>query len=64
MASTDSPKQLGQRRVGLDEVGDLVDGGLPVDGQVALAELLGDPRPDHVHAEDPPAGAVGVASRR
>ena len=32
---------------------DLVRGGLPVDRQVALAQLLGHPGPDHVHPEDP-----------
>ncbi len=39
---------------------DLVDRRLPVDGQVALAQLLGDPRADHVDAEDRARGAVGV----
>ena len=43
----------------LDEVGDLVDGGLPVDRQVTLAELLGNPGPHHVHAENSPGRAVG-----
>ena len=43
----------------LDELGDLVDRGLPVDGEVALPELLGDPRADHVHTEDCAGGAVG-----
>src|SRR6266508_5980922 len=44
----------------LYELGHLVHGGLPVDGQVALAQLLGDPRPGHVHPEEPAGRAVGV----
>ena len=32
-------------------MGDLVDGRLPVDGEVALAELFGHPRTDHVNVE-------------
>src|SRR5579872_1449690 len=53
------PERLGQRRVRLDELGDLVGRCLPVDGEVSLAELLGDPRPDHVHSEEAPGPAVG-----
>ena len=44
--------------------GDLVDRGLPVDRQVALAELLGDPRADHVHAEDAARRCRRRSSRR
>src|SRR3954454_3794835 len=52
-------EELAHRRVRLDEVADLFDRGFPVDGEVALAELLGDPRSHHVHAEDSTAGAGG-----
>ena len=37
-------EELGQRRVRLDELGDLVDRRLPVDRQVPARQLLGDPR--------------------
>ena len=53
-------EQFGEARVGLDELGHLGDRGLPVDGKVAAAELLGDPRAHHVDAEDLAGGAVGV----
>src|ERR1700730_15080493 len=43
----------------LDELGHLFGRGLPVDSQVAGAELLGHPRADHVDPEDPAGGAVG-----
>src|SRR5918997_5612874 len=52
-------EQLGQRGVRLDEGGDLVDRGFPVDGQVTLAELLGHPRAHHVDADDGARLAVG-----
>src|SRR4051812_23555748 len=52
-------EELAHRRVRLDEVADLFDRGFPVDGEVALAELLGDPRSHHVHAEDATAGTGG-----
>ena len=54
-------ERLGQRRMGLDELGHLIGSGLPIDGQVAGAELLGDPGPDHVDTEDPSGGPVGEA---
>src|ERR1700683_2628554 len=49
-----------QGRVRLDELRDLVDGGFPIDRQISLAELFGDPRPHHVHAEDPSTAPVGI----
>src|SRR6202034_2288088 len=52
-------ERLRQGGVRLDEVGNLVRGGLPVDGQVGLAQLLGHPGADHVDAQDPPGLAVG-----
>ena len=45
--------------MGLDELGDLVRGGLPVDGQIALSQLFGHPGPDHVDPEDRPGPSVG-----
>ena len=42
----------------LDEGAHVVDGGLPVHGEIALPELLGDPRAGHVHADDAPGLAV------
>src|SRR5579883_3323262 len=51
---------LGEGRVRLDEISDIARRGLPVDGEVARTELLGDPRADQVHAEDPPRGAIGL----
>ena len=53
-------EHLAHRRVGLDEVGDLVHRRLPVDGQVAAAELLGHPWAHHVHAEHASGLAVGA----
>src|SRR5690606_8807155 len=38
-------EHLGHRGVGLDQVGHVGHRGLPVHGQVPLAELLGDPGP-------------------
>ena len=55
-------EQLAHGRVGLDELGDFVDGGLPIDGQVPLAELLGDPGSNHVHAKDFPPVPSGCFS--
>src|SRR5664280_2646863 len=54
-------ERLRQGRVRLDELGDLVGGRLPVDGQVSRAELLGHPRPDHVDPENPPGCPIGSA---
>src|SRR5664280_3219510 len=54
-------ERLRQGRVRLEELGDLVGGRLPVDGQVPRTELLGHPRPDHVDPEDPPGGPIGTA---
>src|SRR5579875_2321649 len=51
-------ERLRQGGVRLHEVGDLVGGGLPVDRQVGLAELLGHPGADHVDAEDAPGPPV------
>src|ERR671911_2366547 len=53
-------EQLGEGGMRLDERGDLVDRRLPVDGQVALAELLGHPRSDHVHPDDLAGAPVGA----
>ena len=40
------------RRVGVDELGDLVGEGLPVDDELGLTDLLADPGADHVDADD------------
>ena len=45
------PEGLGERRMRLYELRDLVRRRLPVDRQVGLTELLGHPRTDHVHTE-------------
>ena len=44
----------------LDVFGDFGNRRFPVDGKVAAAQLLGDPRPDHVHSEYLSRSAVGV----
>src|SRR5690606_2480623 len=54
-------EHLGHRGVGLDQHGHVFDGGFPVDGQVALSELLGDPRTGHVDPEDTSGVTVRVA---
>src|SRR5579875_320309 len=52
-------ERLGERRVGLDERGDLVRRRLPVHREVRLAELLGHPGADHVDPEQPARPAIG-----
>ncbi len=44
-------ERLGERRMRLDELGDLARSRLPVHREIGLAELLRHPRPDHVHPE-------------
>ena len=53
-------EQFGKARVGLNELGDFGDGGFPVHGEIAAAQLFGDPRAHHVHTEDLTGGAVGM----
>ena len=53
-------EQFCQAGVRLDELGDFGRRGFPVDGKIAAAQLLGDPRAHHVHAEDLPGAAVGL----